>query len=503
MEEHRLDDARELVETHFSHYLLENPTLLHRAFEAAASGAASGETPRWTMLRTIAQATGHPAALIDPQAQEAFRQWVESLPAPDAADVLILHRTTLRRHIARGANDRASALADEILTTLHAVPHPSARVDDLAPGVLLRCGVAKLLNGERSAAMSCFAAARQWSRGTASDLQARYADEHLALVHVLDQRYGHAAALLTAPPPAGEPGTWGSWLDAAGFLARLLLAINRLDVTEARRLDRLITPEIEHGELGWVVWFAHAALAILDGDVWPTLLRIDTELLVHARPYDAGSLAGSYLRVALVALHQSTGDLQTAQGILSDPALDGRNHAVLLALARQEILCNRPDRALAVLARRLRTDDTRTLRDMPTGAVLGATAELMAFGRLAPATVAAAAAALRYHHAETALSQATPPVRAQIQHQLRLDDPILQIFAYASPTALTSAERRVLEALRQLPTIREVATALHLSPDTVKTHTKSLYRKLGARTRDDALRLATDVGRSSPRVDSR
>jgi LuxR family maltose regulon positive regulatory protein len=59
---------------------------------------------------------------------------------------------------------------------------------------------------------------------------------------------------------------------------------------------------------------------------------------------------------------------------------------------------------------------------------------------------------------------------------------------------LTAAERRVLE---QLPTHRslvEIGQHLYVSRNTVKTHTLSIYRKLGVSSRSEAVRRAEDMG---------
>jgi LuxR family maltose regulon positive regulatory protein len=55
---------------------------------------------------------------------------------------------------------------------------------------------------------------------------------------------------------------------------------------------------------------------------------------------------------------------------------------------------------------------------------------------------------------------------------------------------LTTRERAVLEVLVRSGSRNEIAAELFVSPNTVKTHMKSLYRKLGARTRDEALTIA-------------
>ena len=56
---------------------------------------------------------------------------------------------------------------------------------------------------------------------------------------------------------------------------------------------------------------------------------------------------------------------------------------------------------------------------------------------------------------------------------------------------LTGAEQRVLDALPGNPSLADLATALQLSPNTVKTQLRKLYRKLGVTSRDEAVNAAT------------
>ncbi|WP_396667466.1 LuxR C-terminal-related transcriptional regulator [Microbacterium sp. R86528] len=60
----------------------------------------------------------------------------------------------------------------------------------------------------------------------------------------------------------------------------------------------------------------------------------------------------------------------------------------------------------------------------------------------------------------------------------------------ARPT-LTRSEQRVLNALAAYDTTAEIAAAFHVSPNTVKTQLKSLYRKLGCSTRDEAMKVGS------------
>jgi LuxR family transcriptional regulator, maltose regulon positive regulatory protein len=62
--------------------------------------------------------------------------------------------------------------------------------------------------------------------------------------------------------------------------------------------------------------------------------------------------------------------------------------------------------------------------------------------------------------------------------------------ALAEP--LTVAEQRVL-ALLPTSTYLQIADILYISRNTVKTHLRSIYRKLGATSRSQALQRAADL----------
>jgi LuxR family transcriptional regulator, maltose regulon positive regulatory protein len=80
------------------------------------------------------------------------------------------------------------------------------------------------------------------------------------------------------------------------------------------------------------------------------------------------------------------------------------------------------------------------------------------------------------------------------------DQTVTRILAIAqrptsSPaTALTEREREVLELLPTLQSIDEIADELTVSPNTVKTHTRAIYQKLGAANRREAVARAHRAG---------
>jgi LuxR family transcriptional regulator, maltose regulon positive regulatory protein len=62
----------------------------------------------------------------------------------------------------------------------------------------------------------------------------------------------------------------------------------------------------------------------------------------------------------------------------------------------------------------------------------------------------------------------------------------------ARTEALTAREIEVLRRLTSSLSLSEIASELYLSPNTVKTHTTTLYRKLGARSRSEAVKIGRE-----------
>jgi LuxR family maltose regulon positive regulatory protein len=58
---------------------------------------------------------------------------------------------------------------------------------------------------------------------------------------------------------------------------------------------------------------------------------------------------------------------------------------------------------------------------------------------------------------------------------------------------LSAAELSVLRLLRSELSQREIASELHLSFNTIKTHTRNIYRKLGVAARTEAVTRARDL----------
>ena len=59
---------------------------------------------------------------------------------------------------------------------------------------------------------------------------------------------------------------------------------------------------------------------------------------------------------------------------------------------------------------------------------------------------------------------------------------------------LSEREREVLEHVSAMESTAEIATEMYISVNTVKTHLKSIYRKLAVTHRGEAVRRAKKLG---------
>ena len=94
---------------------------------------------------------------------------------------------------------------------------------------------------------------------------------------------------------------------------------------------------------------------------------------------------------------------------------------------------------------------------------------------------------------------ATSPDQGMLRGRTRRLREALEARRMAEP--LTAAERRVLELLPTQLTARQIAARLFVTTNTVKSHMKHLYLKLGVTTRTAAVERARELGLSTPHAD--
>jgi LuxR family maltose regulon positive regulatory protein len=245
----------------------------------------------------------------------------------------------------------------------------------------------------------------------------------------------------------------------------------------------------------------------------------------------AGALA--ILAYALYLQGDDLGAEEVAKQALERPEAPQRPHAVIYALACTALVeSDRGHIHAAELAARRSLEATRRLG---LGGVTAGGLARLAMGQVLLASGSAAEAerqleraevlrrssrpTLEHLHALILLAQARAARGRLLLGSTELDmafegldsfsdagrlaalaDRVKQSLASAQATTSTPvepptpSELSVLRLLSTDLTQRQIAHELFVSYNTVKTHTRNLYRKLGATTRSDAVRRASEVG---------
>lgn len=479
------DEVDRLLDEDFYFYLFSDPDLLERVYLAAPSDWYERH-PRNAMSRAIAAASRRQLFLVDDSAKEQFAQWLRSQEHPATVDLLMQQQSQLRALITAGRYGEAVAVADEELKLVRA--GDLERFHDALPVVLLACGTAKLLVAEVEDAISLYAEALSWATMRFEHPVARFAREHLALAYAIAERHRQARELLEAESGEWhEPGDVRYHYQQPGIVARLLVAATdgdgplRLPDDQARAIDA--------GPWWWVPIHARALGAVLSGEPWDAIHEITHALLVQRIRSAPRSLAGATLRTDLVTLYQSAGDLRQAEGVLSTNTLNHHWVGMQLARARQAWLLGNPDGALSLLH-----DEPSSggpLVHQAARAVLYAEAERAASGSVNSRTLQYVASVVDASGSRISVTQASAELRASLAPLLKT--PVEEIpvrFSARRPPRLTRREREVLDALAKEMSVPQLAKALHVSQNTVKSHLRALYQKLGAHNREEALWLA-------------
>lgn len=391
-----------------------------------------------------------------------------------------------------------------------AVMARALRQDRLLSAALATQGTVELAvgmvqNGKRSA-RECLATAR--SAGWNGDVHLARAQMVVAwaALHELDlplaeETSSAAHALL---PEAPDPVT-----SIVGAVVEGTIRLCTTDVVEARRAlaAAFPTPSGLPGYLTWSVAFVRACTALRGGD----MAEVQYQAGVMRT---SGWLPGSDHLLA-AELSDLEGD---GEGLLRHLAVaaavddDGRGR-VIAAAARIREACwharhGDVDSAGSALRDALSKMTTqRLLLPLVLTAPSAPHLELLLQQELqhgAPHPLAASAlTAVRRHPssgttpnlirghgvAESITSGPSPPAKTDVRNQVKA---VRQ--RDESPLEITQREQDVLHQLALGGSYADIAGALYVTRNTVKTHLAALYHKLGVTRRGDALRRARDLG---------
>jgi DNA-binding NarL/FixJ family response regulator len=375
-----------------------------------------------------------------------------------------------------------------------AVVHQPALLTDRLPAALLQAGITRGLADDIPGALITLRDA--YERGPVA--RVRYVERDAAgkaaffssLAGDLDQAESWLRRLDAAPP---AHGWFGPRVALTADIARTVVAIEMLnrDAAQAalRRLDQPV-----NAEQGWGagVTFTRARYALAWGDRLSAIEMVRRDRERYAEWLGESSVLGPLLAQAEVELLLSVGQLQKARRAVTS---DASQPASIIARARTELLGGSYDLAARHAAKVLA--QPQSSRTRTEALAILAPAQRRSSDRAAAAQTAAH---LRDAIRANGLRLIGAEVPAEDRRELGLEggeltqdvrDPFTIL---EQPIRITRQQSIVLRGLEKGWTLREIATAEHLSLNTMKTHARGLYQRLGVNNRDEAIARAYEAG---------
>ncbi|PPG31733.1 hypothetical protein C5B97_04695 [Pseudoclavibacter sp. RFBB5] len=387
----------------------------------------------------------------------------------------------------------------------------------LLPGLRVQWATSLLFAGDIRAALTEFESAYDDAVAFDSDRMATAAAGSIALVHSLTGDFVLARSWLRRQPtalngglggPGGGDGGPGDAVTVMGVLAAANIAIDELNVEEARAWLAK-DPGDEVAPEQWALRLGVASrLEVLRGD--PLAQSLRNRAAIRARPahLSEDGLNGCALRFSDVGIRLALKDARgAAESLAALEAGDSELHRQAALIAHVWRLVRAGEHVQAVAVMESVPAGGRSLRvgmELLAAATVihmraGATARAAALFRTLTTMVAEQGfngVLMRFGDAEyealclsSGVQLNAHQVRRALIAELHTDAPAVE-----PEIKLTARERVVLRHLLQSRKLNDIATLEHVSPNTVKTQLRSLFKKLGVSSRDDAIK----VGRGNP-----
>ncbi|MGX5682344.1 AAA family ATPase [Schumannella luteola] len=412
--------------------------------------------------------------------------------SPDPVDAVWTTVSLLGAQRLGGRYAAALKTATTLDSLLHSLTvHDREQVEPLLPTALVHIGTTRLYAGHAHEAREDFL--QSVRSPLVSEWGVLHAASAIALTFALDGEFERAAESVGTVLASPKPRSWHGTYSASGtHLAEALLAVERGDADAAdERLDAIERhfETIEHWPL--MLW-ARSQTAMLRGVTESAEWELAERIRRRAKRAPTSEWMSALLLAQRVDLLLATGQDARALRLL-DSARSSAAVPVRVARARVRLFAGEPDAAAAQAARILDHDDLPVRWRLHALLVSAVAHSRMGVAESADAASRSAALLVESHGLRSPLT-AFPAADLEALGLLRAD-PASDPFA-ARPVLdrLTAAETAVLAALSTHSSAASIAAELYLSPNTVKAHLRSIYRKLGATSRAQALARARTAG---------
>ncbi|MFC0673123.1 helix-turn-helix transcriptional regulator [Brachybacterium hainanense] len=487
-----LDALATFLDRSYYRAMLAEPELLAEVLESPACARIPAHSRHALTLALTRHSLPLPDVVIT-----RFERWVAAQPHPELRDRLGVRSIRLHRMLFEGSYGPADQLADELLAEL-STSTDRVGIQDVIPIVLMNVGTTKLLGGRAAEAIGALRGAMRWAEANGGHPAAGHAQTFIGLVHVLAADLERAEQILPDPvadPHGPEGGRLRMWSGIA-VLTRGLLHVARGEHEQAREeLARAgqLDPETDEDLFGQYWWLPVHVRSRLDLHEDPAagVLHLRRQLEDHYSSARPDAYPGALLRADLADLLQAAGALDEAGQVLDEAES---------AEPEDAHVAHRPPQLVASRARLLwLLHETAALETL-----LGTIGRFSALSspeldviRLLRQRTGTAGWTLREGDPLCAAIRGRGPAAelallpAALREQLFGADPVPQLsspYPRTEVVVLTRGERELLGSLEEGDSIADAARRLHVSPHTVKTRLRDMYRKAGVHSKAELLR---------------
>jgi LuxR family transcriptional regulator, maltose regulon positive regulatory protein len=437
------------------------------------------------------------------------------LPADEHA-ASRLAAAMIRLDISSRAGDlnAVAAAAAQAETLLSRVPGDKlARHPEISARVLAGRGAAELWSGHLDQAAHVLDLAVGAVTGPGGERERAQCLGHLALVEALRgqlRRAAKLAAQATAAHTAGRQQPSAQHPNPAALVALAWTHLERNELHEAHSMLKQTEAALHENPdklLGAVACLAAACTALADRRAAAAV-----QIIARARSgWSWPAWLGQRLSLAESRAHVMAGDIQAALAAAEDGGHGSLEAAV--AIAHVWMAAGNPHEARRALAAVLATENQAPERVRLQAWLIDAHLSYSTGDRARGRRSLASALRLAQHE-QLRLPFAIERtwIEPVLRHDPALADAHQRLFApaprptqlpappalpeQATPLAiqpLTEREQEVLRHVARLLDTAEIANEMYISINTVKTHMKSIHRKLAATRRSDAVRRAREL----------
>jgi len=356
----------------------------------------------------------------------------------------------------------------------------------------LQIGSTHLMAGESSQALLEFATARQLGRLSQQQGAERFALARIALAHAARGSIDDAEAALTDGRRLPEPSRAAATaVHASERTAAALIAVDRLSENLEQAISDL--EPYDTVDLSWPFALLARTRALLAWKRPHEALEV-ISLTQNCHPIQDGSFAADVIAAKSIDAHLAIGDEVAAHRILKSTPLPGiltRFAAVIVALREGNHV------AATTSLRRIAAQSGLSPQSRAKHLLLSGWSEFARTGSVDPKSAAAVARLATVTSARGLWTIAPESLVEAVKEQLPPEAALkfagalagVQFSDLESRPSLTASELRVLSAMSQHMTTAQIAAAFYVSPNTIKTQLRSLYRKLGCSSREEAIAM--------------